>query len=107
VAAAAKAFPAWRATAPARRRDLLFRLADLVEREKERFAWVGAMEIGTPISAVRAIPAKFCAWTKYAAGWADKLEGRVVSSFQDDSAFDYTLCEPYGVIGMILTGTVR
>jgi aldehyde dehydrogenase (NAD+) len=52
---------------------------------------------------VRAIPGKFAAWTKYAAGYADKLEGRVVSSFQDDSVLDYTLAEPYGVIGLIIT----
>lgn len=103
VAAAKRALPGWRATPPAERRDRLFRLADLVLREKERFAWIGAMEVGTPINAVRAIPAKFDAWTKYAAGWADKLEGRVVGSFQDDTAFDFTLCEPFGVIGMILT----
>jgi aldehyde dehydrogenase (NAD+) len=103
VRAARKALPSWRATPPAGRRDALFRLADLVMRDKERFAWIGSKEIGTPIAAVRAIPAKFVAWTKYAAGWADKLEGRVVSSFQDDPAFDYTLNEPFGVIGMILT----
>lgn len=101
--AARRAFPLWRATSPGDRRDALFRLADLVMRDKERFAWIGSKEIGTPIGAVRAIPAKFVAWTKYAAGWADKLEGRVVSSFQDDPAFDYTLNEPFGVIGMILT----
>lgn len=103
VAAAKAALPGWRATRPTVRRDLLFRLADIVEREREYFAWTGAMEIGTPISSVRNIPDKFVAWTKYAAGWADKLEGRVVSSLQDDPVFDYTLAEPYGVIGMVLT----
>src|ERR1700747_223865 len=47
VAAAKCAWPGWRATPPAERRDRLFRLADLVLREKERFAWIGAMEVGT------------------------------------------------------------
>ncbi|MFA5580652.1 MAG: aldehyde dehydrogenase family protein [Paracoccaceae bacterium] len=103
VAAARAALPGWRATRPAMRRDLLFKLADIIDRDRELYAWVGAMEIGTPIAMVRAIPDKFIAWTKYAAGWADKLEGRVVSSFQDDSVLDYTLPEPYGVIGMIMT----
>lgn len=103
VAAARAALPGWRATRPAQRRDLLIRLADIIDRDRELFAWVGAKEIGTPISAVRAIPDKFIAWTKYAAGWADKLEGRVISSPQDDTVFDYTLAEPYGVVGMILT----
>lgn len=103
VASAKAALPNWRATRPAARRDLLFKLADLVTRDAEYFAWIGAMEVGTPISSVRAIPSKFDAWTKYAAGWADKMEGRVVSSFQDDSVLDYTLHEPFGVIGMVLT----
>ncbi|MBM6577824.1 aldehyde dehydrogenase [Microvirga sp. SRT01] len=103
VAAAARALPGWRATRPAVRRDLLFRLANLVEAHGEEFAWIGAREVGSPISGVRAIPGKFAAWTKYAAGWADKLEGRVVSTFQDDTVFDYTLAEPFGVVGMIIT----
>lgn len=103
VAAASRALPGWKATPPAQRRDLLFRLSDLVLRETERFAWVGAREVGTPIKSVRNIPGKFAAWTKYAAGWADKLEGRVVSTTQDDSVLDFTICEPYGVIGMIVT----
>lgn len=101
--AAAAALPGWRATSPARRRDLLFRLADLVDRDREYLSWIGALEVGTPISSVRAIPDKFIAWTKYFAGWADKLEGRVVSSPQDDGVLDYTIHEPFGVIGIITT----
>lgn len=103
VAAAAAAFPEWRATKPSVRRDLLFRLADLVEQHGEEFAQIGAREVGSPINGVRMIPSKFSAWTKYAGGYADKLEGRVVSSFQDDSVLDYTIAEPYGVIGLIIT----
>lgn len=103
VAAARRAFPGWRSTPGATRRDCLFRLADLVTTHAEEFAWIGAREVGTPIASTRAIPPKFSAWTKYAAGWADKLEGHVVSTLQDDAVFDYTLAEPYGVIGMILT----
>ena len=103
VAAAKAALPGWRSTRPSVRRDLLFRLADLVEQYGDEFAWIGARENGSPISGVRAIPAKFSAWTKYAGGFADKLEGRVVSSFQDDNVLDYTLAEPYGVIGLIIT----
>ena len=103
VAAAMKALPAWRGMKPSERRDRLFRLADLVEQHAEEFAWIGTREVGSPISGVRIIPGKFAAWTKYAAGWADKLEGRVVSTYQDDTVFDYTLPEPWGVIAMIIT----
>ena len=103
VAAAKKAYPAWKAMKPSERRDRLFRLADLVEQHGEEFAWIGTREVGSPISGTRVIPGKFSAWTKYAAGWADKLEGRVVSTFQDDTVFDYTVAEPWGVIAMIIT----
>lgn len=103
VAAAKKAAPMWKAMKPSERRDRLFRLADLVEQHGEEFAWIGTREVGSPISGVRAIPGKFSAWTKYAAGWADKLEGRVVSTYQDDTVFDYTVPEPWGVIAMIIT----
>lgn len=102
VAAAKRAFSTWRATKPIVRRDMLMRLADLVEAHGEEFAWIGAREVGSPISPLRFIPPKFAAWTRYAAGWADKLEGRVVSTFQDDTVLDYTLVEPYGVIGIII-----
>src|SRR6185369_5477639 len=103
VAAAKAAFPIWRSTRPSVRRDLMFKLAELVEQHGEEFAQIGAREVGSPISGVRAIPGKFSAWTKYSAGFADKLEGRVVSSFQDDSVLDYTLAERYGVIGLVIT----
>jgi aldehyde dehydrogenase (NAD+) len=103
VAAAKAALPGWRGTRPAVRRDLLFKLADLVQLQGEDFARIGVRENGSPISGLRAIPGKFAEWTKYAGGFADKLEGRVVSSFQDDSVFDFTIPEPYGVIGLIVT----
>ena len=103
VKAAKRASATWMNTPPSLRRDLLFRLADAVEAKAEEFAWIGAREVGSPISGVKYIPQKFSAWTKYAAGWADKIEGRVISTHRDDNAFDFTVHEPFGVIGMILT----
>ena len=100
---AKRALVSWRNTPPSLRRDMLFRLADAVEANAEKFAWIGAREVGSPISGVKFIPEKFSAWTKYAAGWADKIEGRVISTHRDDNAFDFTVHEPFGVIGMILT----
>ena len=71
---AKRALVSWRNTPPSLRRDILFRLADAVEANAEEFAWIGAREVGSPLSGVKFIPAKFSAWTKYAAGWADKIE---------------------------------
>lgn len=60
-------------------------------------------ENGSPRSGPHVIPGKFAAWTKYAAGLADKNEGRLISSFQDDNVLDYTIPEPYGVVGLVVT----
>ncbi len=40
-------------------------------------------------------------WTRYYAGWIDKLEGQVVPVYAADH-FDYVLAEPYGVIAAIV-----
>ena len=47
-----------------------------------------------------AVRAYTAAWTRYYAGWVDKLDGEVVPVAGD--ALDYVLPEPYGVIGAIV-----
>src|SRR5690606_3687866 len=47
-------------------------------------------------------PLLAAAWTRYYAGWADKLTGQVTSTLPSDQ-FAYTLAEPYGVVGIIIT----
>ena len=42
-------------------------------------------------------------YTRYYAGWADKIEGRVTSSPAHGRELAYTAPEPYGVIGIIIT----
>ena len=42
-------------------------------------------------------------WTRYYAGWCDKLSSDVVASLADSKVFSYTLAQPYGVIGAIIT----
>lgn len=57
VAAAKAAFesPQWRAYGPAQRAEVLNRLADLLEREREPLSRLLADEVGTPISACRSM----------------------------------------------------
>lgn len=102
VAAAKTAFSAWRKTPPAARRDLLNRLAALIKANAAEFARLGALENGTPISGGMVGPMITESWVSYYAGWADKIDGQVNSSFPSDQ-FSYTLPEPYGVIGLIIT----
>lgn len=102
VAAAKTAAREWAATPPVQRRDLLNRLADLIRDNAAEFARLSAIDIGTPLAVGAGGPRLAEEWTRYYAGWADKIDGQVVSSFPSDELI-YTVPEPYGVIGIIVT----
>jgi aldehyde dehydrogenase (NAD+) len=98
-----EAFRSWKRTAPAERRRLLHRLADLVDARTDEFARLGALDNGTPLAVGGMFPAMSAEWTRYYAGWADKLSSEVTGAFRDDGELSYTLGQPYGVIGIIIT----
>jgi acyl-CoA reductase-like NAD-dependent aldehyde dehydrogenase len=102
VAIAQAAWPAWRDLAPDHRRDILLRVADLIDVEAASLAATATTELGTTLNVSQAGAATASSWFRYYAGWADKLEGATVPVFPVDG-FDYTLPEPYGVVGVIIT----
>jgi aldehyde dehydrogenase (NAD+) len=102
VKTAHQAFDSWRRTPPAQRRRLLMRLADLIEENTEEFTRRGTFDNGTPVSVSAGFVPISAEWTRYYAGWADKLSGDVTASFTDGE-FGYTLPQPYGVIAVIIT----
>jgi aldehyde dehydrogenase (NAD+) len=83
------------------RAKLMWKLADLVERDAAEIARLETMNQGKPIFESQKIEVPFVASLfRYYAGWADKLEGEtipVVPGF-----LNYTLREPVGVVGMII-----
>jgi aldehyde dehydrogenase (NAD+) len=99
---AQEAFETWRRTPPAQRRGLLFRLADMIEQNGEEFARMGTLDNGMPNTS-GGMPSISAEWTRYYAGWADKLSSDVVGSMADSGGFSYTIGQPYGVIGIIIT----
>jgi aldehyde dehydrogenase (NAD+) len=104
VNAADAAFPDWRRTAPEDRRRLLLRLADLMEANAEEFGRRGTMDNGTPASVVGGMAGTAVEWTRYYAGWTDKIAGELSSGFASGvGELNYTLLEPYGVVGIIIT----
>jgi aldehyde dehydrogenase (NAD+) len=102
VGLADEAASAWAATRPAERGRLLLALADLVEHHAAEFARRGTLDNGTPISVTRGGAGRAAEWIRYYAGWADKLTSEVVGGF-GSGEFSYTLCQPYGVVGAIIT----
>jgi aldehyde dehydrogenase (NAD+) len=104
VNAADAAFRDWRRTPPEERRRLLLRLADLIEANAEEFGRRGTMDNGTPASVVGGMTTSAVEWTRYYAGWTDKITGEVSSNFGSGvGELNYTLLEPYGVVGIIIT----
>ncbi|HWE71406.1 MAG TPA: aldehyde dehydrogenase family protein [Acidimicrobiales bacterium] len=101
VAAATGAFPGWRSTPPDQRRRLLFRVAEAVESHAEELGLISTLEGGVPRSMAGLGAPTAANWFSYYAGWADKIEGSVVPVYPA-RGFDYTLPEPYGVVGIII-----
>lgn len=100
--AAKAAFEGWRKVSGRERAEKLNKLADLIKENAAEFQRLAVLEGGTPFSVAAGGAGVAEEWTRYYAGWADKLDGQVVSSYPSDE-FIYTLPEPYGVIGIIVT----
>jgi acyl-CoA reductase-like NAD-dependent aldehyde dehydrogenase len=101
VQAARAAFPAWRALPGDKRRDIMFKLATLFERDTQVLAQLATTEAGNGI-----MGNSFLSWDaaqkfRYFGGWADKIQGQVISTWTGP-AHDYVSYEPYGVVGAII-----
>lgn len=97
VKAARAAFrnPAWRGLSAAARGALLYRLAEVVEREREVLATIDAWDNGKPYAvALGEDLAESVAVFKYYAGWADKIYGQTIET--SDAKLAYTKHEPVG-----------
>jgi acyl-CoA reductase-like NAD-dependent aldehyde dehydrogenase len=101
VAAARRAFPAWRALAGDRRRDLMFKLAALIERDTRLLAQLATTENGNSILTTNYLGADGAQKFRYFGGWSDKIHGRTVNTW-GGPAHDYVAFEPYGVVGAII-----
>ncbi|MER6808158.1 aldehyde dehydrogenase family protein [Spirillospora sp. NPDC000708] len=103
VARAHEAFQTWKRMSPAQRRAPLNKLAHLIEANAAEFARLGALDNGTPVTVGSAFPVTSAEWTRYYAGWVGKIQGDVTGDPVQDGELGYTLAQPYGVIGIIIT----
>lgn len=90
----------WQHTAPEKRRDLLYRLGGLIERDARHLASIEAVDAGLLYrdSMGLSVPqaAEAC---RYYAGWADKIDGH---SMKIPQGMAYTRRDPIGVCAAIV-----
>ncbi|ALL14467.1 aldehyde dehydrogenase [Caulobacter henricii] len=91
----------WRDLGPRAKKAILFRLADLMERDAEELALLESLDVGKPIRDARAVDIPLaintCRWYAEA---LDKFYGEVGTSPVD--RLSYAVHEPLGVIGAIV-----
>lgn len=95
----------WKQTTAAKRRQLLLKLADLIERDLEIFAILEGNDVGALFPTITdQLGPMACEWIRYFAGWADKMDGRSADWDQGPAkgGLSYTRREPYGVTAAIV-----
>jgi aldehyde dehydrogenase (NAD+) len=92
---------AWRKMSASERGRLIWKLADLVEKNIDELAELETLDNGKPIFESRYVDLPMVADVlRYYAGLATKIHGDTVNT--NETAFTYTLREPVGVVGMIV-----
>lgn len=95
------AHPAWRDIAPAARGELLWRLADLIERDTDELARVETLDQGMPLGVATSVNIGTAIQIlRYYAGMCTKIEGKV-SALSVPDTMHYTRREPLGVCALI------
>ena len=104
IAAASTAFAdkRWRGLTPDRRAQILFRLAELIERDADLLAELEVLDGGKLIAGARygEIPMAARAF-RYYAGWCDKVTGETFTPSLPFSMNGLVLRQPIGVVGLI------
>ncbi len=103
VKAARRAFETgpWSKMSPTERGQLIYRLADLIEKNADEFAQLESLDNGKPLTVARAadVPLTIDHF-RYMSGWATKIEGNTIPI--PGQYFSYTLRQPVGVVGQII-----
>ncbi|EJM06886.1 NAD-dependent aldehyde dehydrogenase [Pseudomonas sp. GM102] len=103
VESAKSGFKHWSQVAPATRGNVLLKLADLLERNREELAQIETCQSGKIIQISRAFEVDQAAhFLRYYAGWATKIGGQTITpslpSFAGERYTAFTLREPVGVV---------
>jgi len=100
VTAAEKAFVDWSKKPATERSRFLLRIADLIERDLEKFSRAESIDTGKPISLARTldIPRSIANFRFFATAI---LHTESEAHITDNVAFNYTLRQPRGIAGLI------
>jgi len=91
----------WRKMSASQRGRLIWKIADLIDANKEELAELEMLDNGKPLKVARAADVPLAAdLFRYMAGWATKIEGNTIPIA--GKFFAYTLREPVGVVGQII-----
>ncbi|WP_095158605.1 aldehyde dehydrogenase [Pseudomonas sp. Irchel 3E13] len=109
VSAARQAFDdsAWSRTRPRERQNLLWKLADLMERDGEILAQLECLNNGKSAAVARVMDVQLAIdFLRYMAGWATKIEGQTVEVslplMPNDEFHGFVRREAVGVVGAIV-----
>jgi phenylacetaldehyde dehydrogenase len=94
----------WSKMTPSERGRLIWKLADLIEKNAEEFAQLESLDNGKPVAIARLadVPGTIDLF-RYMAGWATKIEGNTIPISAHGAKFlAFTLREPVGVVGQII-----
>jgi len=100
VEAAKKAYPAWRKLTPVERANYCRRFAERLRARAETYAMLDALDGGNIIRSLRVDVEHAARMHEYFAGLATELKGETIPA--NAQTFNFTLREPYGVVGRIV-----
>lgn len=103
VAAARAAFSSgiWSRMKPAEREAILWRVADLLEKQGAEFAELEVLDNGMPLAVAKGMVQSGVAMFRYYAGWCTKIQGVSGDISVPGDFHAYTRREPVGVAGLI------
>lgn len=101
VAAAGAAWASWAALPVGARSEVVSRIADTVEAHSDELALIDTIDNGTPIRAMRGEARLAAEQLRFFAGLATELRGETIPT-PDPVSLDYTVREPFGVVGRIV-----
>eukprot|EP01080_Neovahlkampfia_damariscottae_P008163 gene8163-12623_t len=82
------------------RQSLLYKLADLFERDAKMLTELECVTNGTPFSLEEPVIAGLVHTIRYNAGWMDKVDGRMITT--NGTSHVFTKYSPLGVCGLVI-----